>query len=108
MDTDSEEKGKWMLEIATAYIKGEIIQDKVAAEAWLTKAIALEDATSILAMGMLCHEILGKEDVLSDEDYKDIYLEYKMAGANRKKELEQLLSLGTDAQRVRVANSLHV
>ena len=108
MDTESEKNGKWMLEIAEAYIDGEILQDKVAAEAWLAKAIMLEDATSILAMGILCREILGKEEVLSDEDYKDIYLEYQMAGTKGKKELEELLSLSTDAQRERVVNSLHI
>ena len=107
-DTNTDQNGKWMLEIAEAYIKGDILQDKVAAEAWLEKVIALEDDTSVVAMGILSREILGKEEVLSDADYKDIYIEYQMADEKRKKELEGLLSLGTDVQKQRVVNSLHV
>ncbi len=107
MEMKPEKDGKQMLEIAEAYIRGDVIQDKVAAEAWLERVIALEDTTSVLAMGILGREILGKA-VLSDADYRDICREYQTADANRRRELEQLLSFGTREQRDMLVNSLQL
>lgn len=98
-----------MLEIAQAYIKGDVIQDKIAAEGWLMRVIDLEEASlSTLAMAYLVRDVLELDQVLSDEDYRDVCEEYRTAAEKRKKELELLLEFGTEEQKRKYANSLHI
>lgn len=62
-----------MRRIAESYLRGGVLRDVIAAEAWLSRAIACEDGKeSMIAMVLLAKEILGKERAVSEEDRTEI------------------------------------
>lgn len=96
--------GEWdlqnMKEIAKSYLRGDIIHDTTAAEAWLRKIIDREEGIySMEAMALLAKEIWKKEEILSDEDYLHICKIYQQTYGEERKELEYLLSLATERQK---------
>lgn len=89
-----------MLAVAKAYLIGQVLRDMVAAEAWLMRVIEMEDAqTASEAMGLLAREILGRTEVLSDQDYLDILARVETASDSERQELLALLELGTQRQK---------
>lgn len=89
-----------MKEIAESYLRGDIIRDTTAAEAWLRKIIDREEGIySMEAMALLAKEIWKKEEILSDEDYLYICQIYQQTYGEERKELEYLLSLATESQK---------
>lgn len=59
--------------IAESYLKGEILQDHIAAEAWFQKVIETGDnKDSLIAMVLLARKIWGKEIVISEKDFEDM------------------------------------
>lgn len=89
-----------MIAIARGYLDGAVLRDFVAAEAWLMKAIEAEEPQeSPKAMALLAHRILGREAVLSDEDYQDIHRRADTAEGREREELLALLELGSERQK---------
>lgn len=83
---------KDMREIGEAYISGEVLRDPVAAEGWLMKVIEGEDQVeAAYAMKRLAVDLLGKETVISHEDYLEIKKDLEHADEKMKQELEALL-----------------
>lgn len=69
----SEKTPEEMRIIAESYLSGDILRDKVAAEAWFNKVIETGDNdSSILAMLQLAGKIWGKEMIVSEKDYEDM------------------------------------
>ena len=98
---DKKEKSPWeMREIAEAYLRGDVLKDMVAAEGWLMKVIETEDTKEApCAMALIARNILGKEQVFSDEDYLKMKEDLKTAKVDERKELEELLSFATVKQK---------
>lgn len=91
---------KAMLTIARGYLDGAVLRDKVAAEAWLMRAIEAEDPLeSPKAMALLASEILGKGEILSDLDYLDIRRRSQAAVGQEREALLGLLELGSERQK---------
>ena len=91
---------KAMLAIAQGYLNGTVLRDKVAAEAWLMRAIEAEDPLeSPKAMALLATRILGKGEILSDQDYLDICRRSRTAVGQERKALLGLLELGSERQK---------
>lgn len=87
-----------MRKIGVSYLKGDVLRDHVAAEGWLMKVIEAEDEVeSVLAMELIARELLGKEQVISDQDYVAMKRELEKSGKN--KQLELLMSFATENQR---------
>ena len=83
---------KEMREIGEAYISGEVLRDLTAAEGWLMKVIEGEDQVEAAhAMRRIAVDILGKEMVISHEDYLEIKKDLENAEGKTKQELETLL-----------------
>jgi len=58
-----------MRKIAETYLRGDVLQDLVAAEGWLMKVIESEEGKeSMIAMVLLAREVLGKEQSVSEKD----------------------------------------
>ncbi len=86
-----------MLTIGEAYLRGEILLDKVAADAWLSRAVEAEDpAVSPRAMALIAKEILGKKRFLSPEDERDIRTALPTVNTDEKEALEALLRWNYD------------
>ena len=80
---------KEMRLIGEAYLRGDVIRDKVAAEGWLMKAVEMEEPVeSALAMILIGREILGVEEIISERDFIDMQKEMKVS--EKKEELEIL------------------
>lgn len=91
---------KTMLAIAQRYLEGTVLRDKVAAEAWLMRAIEAEDPLeSPKAMALLASKILGKGEILSDPDYLDIRRQSRIALGQEQEVLLGLLELGSERQK---------
>lgn len=91
---------KAMLTIARGYLDGTVLRDKVAAEAWLMRAIGTEDPLeSPKAMALLASRILGKGEILSDQDYLDIRRQSRTAVGQEREVLVGLLELGSERQK---------
>lgn len=91
---------KTMLAIAKGYLDGAVLRDTVAAEAWLMRAIEAEDPLeSPKAMAVLASEILGKGEILSDQDYLDIRRRTQTAVGQERETLLGLLELGSERQK---------
>lgn len=91
--------------IGEAYIRGDVLYDPVAAEAWLMLAIEQgESEDAVHAMELIARVLHRKEKVLSDEDYMDVWRELQKADPGRRGYLEKLLELGTAAQRKLIKN----
>lgn len=91
---------KTMLAIAQGYLEGAVLRDKVAAEAWLMRAIEWEDPLeSPKAMAMLGSKVLGKGEILSDQDYLDIRRRSWTAMGQEREVLLGLLELGSERQK---------
>lgn len=89
-----------MREIGQSYLRGDVLKDVVAAESWLMKVIEAEDAKeSPLAMALIAKEILGKEQLLSDEDYLEIRKELETTEGEEKEKLERILTFATEKQK---------
>ena len=83
---------KEMRFIGEAYLRGDVIKDKVAAEGWLMKVVEREEPIeSALAMLLIGKEILGVEQVISEKDYEDMKIELEMSEKNE--ELEMLTKI---------------
>lgn len=96
---------KRMRMIGESYIRGEILYDPVAAEAWLMLAVRQgESEEAVRAMELIARVLHRQEKVLSDEDYVDIWRELQKADPKRQKYLEKLLELGTEAQQELIKN----
>ena len=64
--------------IGESYLKGDVLDDKVAAEAWLNKVIETGDnEDSFLAMQLLAREIWRKQNVISIRDYEDMKKDFE-------------------------------
>lgn len=84
-----------MLEIGKAYLEGTVLKDLTAAEAWLTRAMCEEEnALAVEAMELIGHHIAGKEQILTDEDYKNIREKLSDAAEGEYEYLRALESLG--------------
>lgn len=82
------------LTIARQYLAGSPVRDPVAAQAWLNKAIEADDPViSPAAMGLLAREVLGKKQVIPEEEIAELKLRAKRAAGREKQELEALLEL---------------
>ena len=79
---------KDMRKIAESYLRGDVLRDEVAAEAWLSRVIACEDGKeSMIAMVLLAKEILGKERAVSEEDRAEIEKAFGESEEEREKYL---------------------
>ena len=77
-----------MRRIAECYLRGDVLRDVIAAEAWLSRAIACEDGKeSMIAMVLLAKEILGKERAVSEEDRAEIEKAFGESEEEREKYL---------------------
>lgn len=91
---------KTMIAIAEGYLEGTVLRDKIAAEAWLMRAIEAEDPLeSPKAMAMLASRVLEKETILSDQDYLDIRAQARTAAGQEREALSKLLELGSERQK---------
>lgn len=69
---DKEEKTpEEMRMIGESYLRGDVLRDNTAAEAWLQKVIDSGDSKdSIIAMILLMRGIYGIDNVISEKDYQ--------------------------------------
>lgn len=69
---DKEEKTpKEMRIIGESYLRGDVLRDNTAAEAWFQKVIDSGDSKdSIIAMILLMRGIYGIDNVISEKDYQ--------------------------------------
>lgn len=87
-----------MLRVARAYLDGDILRDRVAAEAWLLRAVdAGEPVTAAKAMGILARELWQIDEPLSDADVLDLRRAAQEQGASQ--ELRTLLELASERQK---------
>ena len=85
--------------VAQAYLDGAVLRDMVAAEAWLMRAVEMEDPLeSTRAMGILAERILGKEP-LSEQDCRDIRADAETARGREREALLALLELASSGQK---------
>ena len=83
-----------MVLIAREYLKGTLIRDPVAAEAWLLRAIEADDPVhSPEAMGILAREVLRKDRVIPEEEIPELRSRAAAAKGREKEVLEALLKL---------------
>lgn len=83
-----------MRRIAESYLKGDVVRDLVAAEAWLMKVIEQEDMEeSPLAMALLIKEVMGREQVMTEQEYLEIKKDIETAEGLEKERLENLLEI---------------
>jgi len=88
-----------MIGIAQAYLNGAVLRDKVAAEAWLMKAIEAEDpAESPRAMAVLARSILHRP-MLTREDAEDIRRQARTAQGEQRQQLLDLLALNEETEK---------
>ncbi|MBE6925142.1 MAG: hypothetical protein E7466_07920 [Ruminococcaceae bacterium] len=79
--------------IAQSYLEGTVLQDSVAAEAWLLRAIELGDSVeSVRAMGTLA-KLLGKTQILPPSELPELRRRLETATGQEKILLEALLEL---------------
>ena len=84
--------------VAQAYLDGAVLRDLVAAEAWLMRAIEMEDTLeSPRAMGILAERILHREP-LSEQDCRDIRADAETAQGQEREALLALLELASPKQ----------
>lgn len=87
-----------MVCIAQCYTEGQVVRDPVAAEAWLLRAVELEDPVwSVRAMGDLAR-LLGRTEILSDQDLEQILRELPNARGPDRLTLLELQKLATEKQ----------
>jgi len=97
---DGRKDVRQMLEIAVSYLDGTVIRDPVAAEAWLMKVINADDpSVSPEAMVILATRILGKNQIITEEDYQYMLRSLQTAGDRERLELETLLRLVENDQK---------
>lgn len=97
---DRGDRPEIMNDIALGYLDGAVLRDPVAAEAWLMKAIEAGDPReSPRAMAVLARRILGRGEILTDEDYLDIRSRAETAGEAEGELLDALLELASDRQK---------
>lgn len=90
---------KNMRKIGESYLRGDVIHDMVAAEAWLMKVIEQEDGKEApIAMALIARNIMGKQEVFSDADYLDMKQRLAMAEGAEREELEKILSFASEHQ----------
>ena len=91
---DSCTEARDMITIAQAYLEGGPVCDRVAAEAWLTKAVETGDPIcSPRAMALLARKILGKKQILLASEIPELRKAQETARGMEKTELEELLLL---------------
>lgn len=96
---DKADSAEEMVTVGRAYMNGYPLSDPVAAEAWLLRAVALEDPVwSVRAMGFLA-KLLGQAEVLSDEDLSEILSELPTAQGQHRVTLLELLKLSSKRQK---------
>lgn len=82
-----------MVTVARAYMGDGPLTDPVAAEGWLLRAVAMEDSVwSVRAMGILA-KLLGRTQVIPDEDLAQILRELPNAKGQERQMLLELLKL---------------
>lgn len=93
-----------MLAAAKSYLRGDVLHDPIAAEAWLLRAVAAEDAKiSPRAMGLLATRLWQIEEPLSDADYLDMCRRLQQTQGEERRTLLELLKLASERQK----NFLH-
>ena len=93
----SDNDQKQMLEIGKSYLNGVVLKDLTAAEAWLTKAMNVEEnALAVQAMELIGYHIAGREQILTDEDYQMILEKFSDPGEMDNEYLKALRNLGWD------------
>lgn len=81
-----------MRQIAEAYLRGDVLKDYTAAEAWLHKVIDSGDnEDSMIAMVLLVREILGIDEVISVQDYKAMKTDYENSVGLERKQKGEIL-----------------
>lgn len=96
----SENHQRMMLEIGKWYLEGTVLKDFTAAEAWLTRAMNMEEnALSVQAMELIGHRITGKVQILTDEDYRTIQKRLSDAPEEESEYLRALEKLGREERR---------
>lgn len=89
-----------MISVAQSYLRGDILRDPVAAEAWLLRAVAAEDALiSPRAMGLLATKLWQIKEPLSDADYLQMRRRVKDARGAERQTLLELLKLASERQK---------
>lgn len=80
--------------IAESYLRGDIIKDLVAAEAWFFKVIETGDnKDAMISMMLLAKKILGKEYVISKKELEDLERKQKLSEGEEKIKLNELLEI---------------
>ena len=86
---------KAMLEIGKWYLEGVVVKDWTAAEAWLTRAMEMEEnVLSVQAMELFIRTIEGKAQILTDEDYIEIKRRLSSAPVQEREYLQELERAG--------------
>lgn len=87
---------KDMLLIAESYLRGDVLKDALAAEAWLHAVINEgETVEAVRAMELLGKQIIGAEEVLAPEDLAQIRRELETeTSEERRRYLSALSELG--------------
>lgn len=83
-----------MLSIGESYIRGDVLKDLTAAEAWLTRVLESGDTPeAVRAMKLLGKDIWKKEELISEADFHEIERELKLAKGEKREVLLELLAL---------------
>lgn len=81
-----------MLRVGISYLEGEVLCDAVAAEAWLWKAAQCGNRPEAAeAMALLGRRIWHREQIIPEEDCRQIRKEWERAEGEEKEYLEALL-----------------
>ena len=81
-----------MRRIAEAYLWGDVLKDKVAAEAWFSKVIEGGDnSDSMAAMILLAREIYGIINPVSEEDFLAMNNELEKSLGKEKENLKNMI-----------------
>lgn len=105
MINHSDNDQKQMLEIGKSYLNGVVLRDLTAAEAWLTKAMHMEEnALAVQAMELIGHHIAGREQILTDEDYQLILGQFSDPGGMDNEYWKALRNLGRE-ERLKMGDS---
>ena len=92
---DKEEKTpEEMRIIGESYLRGDVLRDNMAAEAWLQKVIDSGDSKdSIIAMTLLMREIYGIDNVISEKDYQTMQEELNNCKEEDRGKVKEMLDV---------------
>ena len=89
-----EKKPEEMRIIGESYLRGDVLRDNTAAEAWLQKVIDSGDSKdSIIAMTLLARGIYGMDNIISEKDYRAMQEELNNCKEEEREKVKEMLDV---------------